>query len=622
MIKGPSSVSRELRVGITQAYVVFVQKLGSLWLEKNVSIILNDLADLIGNPKATTSHVDAVYSRKCVIFILRSTLGRMLGEKAQTAACKDLTNIIVRQMNAVDVSNDAQTSTQSNDAGNQHVLVCCLQELGNLILALSTSCSSIVLDPHLNLLDAVVSVLIHPSYAARLSAAWCLQCISIALPSQLHPLISRCCSRIDSLKSSPEAIGGYSAAIAALIGCVRKTPLGIPHVKGKVVFNIAEELLRSASQNSRLSLNRTQAGWLIIGSIMTLGMGVVKGLLPRMLLLWKNSFPRSNKEIESEKARGDAFTWQVTLEGRAGALSSMYSFMLYCPELAGEDTIRRLLLPIEAALLMLSSISNIIKQYGHHLKASCAMVRLRLYQVLSLLPPQSFESHYTTVLKLLVSEFTLADSGANTSTSLMKSLCQTHHGPLLTSYLHHPDHNTIEEQLQSNSASGSGALEHDATWLYRATDDKGDPLPLGVAVIDMAVTLFGQMFPQVAGKNRLKMLNLFLEMIRASKSQRQEAIQTNVLCAILIAFRKLTDCKGFLNQEDVKSAATNLLMDGLNQSNPLLRCASGEAIGRMAQVVGDPRLVASLAQTSFDKLRSARDATSRTGEYFSHSLLH
>lgn len=39
----------------------------------------------------------------------------------------------------------------------------------------------------------------------------------------------------------------------------------------QVIFNTAEELLRSASQNSRLSLNRTHAGWLLIGAIMTLG---------------------------------------------------------------------------------------------------------------------------------------------------------------------------------------------------------------------------------------------------------------------------------------------------------------------------------------------------------------
>lgn len=43
------------------------------------------------------------------------------------------------------------------------------------------------------------------------------------------------------------------------------------------------------------------------------GISVVRGLLPRMLLLWRNSFPRSSKELETEKARGDAFTWQVKM---------------------------------------------------------------------------------------------------------------------------------------------------------------------------------------------------------------------------------------------------------------------------------------------------------------------
>lgn len=65
----------------------------------------------------------------------------------------------------------------------------------------------------------------------------------------------------------------------------------------------------------------------MIGSVMTLGPPVVRGLLPRLLLLWKNSFPRSSKELESEKSRGDAFTWQMTLEGRAGALSGKYNIL-------------------------------------------------------------------------------------------------------------------------------------------------------------------------------------------------------------------------------------------------------------------------------------------------------
>ena len=113
------------------------------------------------------------------------------------------------------------------------------------------------------------------------------------------------------------------------LGAFRHTPLGIPQTRGKLVFNVGEELLRTATrcQNSRLSRERTQAGWLLIGSIMTLGSGVVKGLLPRMMLLWRNAFPKTLKELESERARGDGFTWKISIEARAGALASMHSFL-------------------------------------------------------------------------------------------------------------------------------------------------------------------------------------------------------------------------------------------------------------------------------------------------------
>lgn len=39
----------------------------------------------------------------------------------------------------------------------------------------------------------------------------------------------------------------------------------------QLVVSIAEDLLRTAAQNSRLSLQRTQAGWLLLGALMTLG---------------------------------------------------------------------------------------------------------------------------------------------------------------------------------------------------------------------------------------------------------------------------------------------------------------------------------------------------------------
>ena len=82
----------------------------------------------------------------------------------------------------------------------------------------------------------MVSVLIHPAPAARLSAAWCLRAIAVALPSHMTILIERCMNRMHHLKSSPEAVSGYSFALVALLGGVREVALGIPHAKGKVSY--------------------------------------------------------------------------------------------------------------------------------------------------------------------------------------------------------------------------------------------------------------------------------------------------------------------------------------------------------------------------------------------------
>src|SRR5262245_51952195 len=107
----------------------------------------------------------------------------------------------------------------------------------------------------------------------------------------------------------------------------------------------------------------------------------------------------------------------------------------------------------------------------------------------------------------------------------------------------------IEEQLQPNSASGSGALEHDETYLYRrdtsltsfniinylfrsssTTDNNSSnayysrpaelnipgPLPLGVSVIDASILLYGTMFVRIPNKHRLNMLQHFIDTIKQS----------------------------------------------------------------------------------------------------------
>ncbi|XP_054676101.1 HEAT repeat-containing protein 5B isoform X3 [Grus americana] len=629
MLKVGGSVNREVRVGVTQAYVVFVTTLGGQWLERNFATFLSHVLDLVSHPRATQTHVEAVYSRRCVSFILRATVGSLLGEKAQIAAAKDICQAIGKQMKAVEaVVNDANSENKSGAAdvaASQHVMVCALQELGSLVQSLNATASPLIQEPSIGLLETVTSVLLHPSMAARLAAAWCLRCVAVALPFQLTPFLDRCAERLNNLKTSPEAVSGYSFAMAALLGGVHQCPLGIPHAKGKMVVSIAEDLLRTAAQNSRLSLQRTQAGWLLLGALMTLGPSVVRYHLPKMLLLWRNVFPRSLKELEAEKARGDSFTWQVTLEGRAGALCAMRSFVAHCPELLTEDVIRKLMTPIECAMTMMSHIPSVIKAHGAHLKASAAMVRLRLYDILALLPPKTYEGSFNALLRELVAEFTLTDNSANTTTSLLRSLCHYDDSVLLGSWLQETDHKSIEDQLQPNSASGSGALEHDPSSIYLripAGEAVPGPLPLGVSVIDASVALFGVVFPHVSYKHRLQMLDHFAECVKQAKGVRQQAVQLNIFTAVLSALKGLAENKSTLGPEEVRKSALTLVMGALDNPNPILRCAAGEALGRMAQVVGEASFIARMAQYSFDKLKSARDVVSRTGHSLALGCLH
>ena len=57
--------------------------------------------ELASNGRATQSPGEAVVTRRCISFILRSTLGSLLGEKAQTNAAKQLCLAVTLQKRAV-----------------------------------------------------------------------------------------------------------------------------------------------------------------------------------------------------------------------------------------------------------------------------------------------------------------------------------------------------------------------------------------------------------------------------------------------------------------------------------------------------------------------------------------
>ncbi|MEJ1287151.1 hypothetical protein NN561_018166 [Cricetulus griseus] len=118
------------------------------------------------------------------------------------------------------------------------------------------------------------------------------------------------------------------------------------------------------------------------------------------------------------------------------------------------------------------------------------------------------------------------------------------------------------------------------------------------------------------------MLDHFAECVKQAKGVRQQAVQLNIFTAVLSALKGLAENKSTLGPEEVRKSALTLVMGALDNPNPILRCAAGEALGRMAQVVGEASFIARMAQYSFDKLKSARDVVSRTGHSLALGCLH
>lgn len=453
-----TSEMREVRVGVTHAYVIAIDNLGVVWLERNLPTIFNHLLELLLNLKSSSTHMDSVYSRRCIFYILLS-LSKSLSEKAQIQSIK----VLITILNKYKIQQQTDNSTELT----KELLICILITIGYIFENLNTCSTSFLNENNCKVVEIISSLLVYPVPSVRISASWCLRCIAVASPSQLTLLIDKCLEQLEKqTETSPENLHGYSFALSSLIGASCQTPLGMPHSKSKLIFCVAEDLLRSASQNSRLSQQRTQSGWQLIGSIMTLGTSFVRSFLPRLLLIWKNSFPRNNKDLDSEKSRGDAFTWQITLENRSGALAAMCSFITYNRNLITEDIIRRLLIPIEAAILMVTSLSELFKNFGASVKASSEMVRLRLYEVLLLLPANSYESSYIPLLKLLVSEFVLAENVANTTTSLLRNICHPDNEIVLGSWIQETDHKLFEDQLEPNRKNDKGFVSLKINFMF------------------------------------------------------------------------------------------------------------------------------------------------------------
>ena len=320
------------------------------------------------------------------------------------------------------------------------------------------------------------------------------------------------------------------------------------------------------------------------------------------------------------------------------------------------NLINSILTPIEGAIMLLSQLPNIIKANNNsvELKVKAVTFRLKLFQTLIALPsPNLYESNFAIILRELVAEFTQADQPSSTVTSTLRSVCHSNDSILFANcWVQDSDFKSIEDQLQPYSASGCESLEHDVTYLYQklATSSSSTSssiiansaailnattikpmsnstfysplssfylsnltptnclaaLPLGVSVIDASIQLYGIIYPKVPNKHRSQILAHFVDCIQRHPTTKasapsKQALQINIFTAVLGSLKSLAESRSDLGDEAIRKNTLKLVMDTLCHSNSILRCAAGEALGRMTQVVAESHFVIEVAQICFEK---------------------
>ena len=287
--------------------------MGGGWVERNLPVITKHVLELVSHPRTISTHIDAVYSRKCISFILRSVFGRLLGESAQFLAAKHLCQFVSQTVasshpqpprhqsskeNLSEMQGSTTTGEREKDRDRdkekdrfslqQHMVICAVLEIGALVFSLNTAALPLVtgesgggtsaqelIQKKPPFLSAINGVLLHQLPAPRLAAAWCMFCVGLALPSQLSTLVDFCLIQLKDSRKSVVVVSGYSYATAALLGTVRSSELGLPSSKAKEVFRFAQELIASGMKEEeskgQLGVMNIQAGWALVGAFISLG---------------------------------------------------------------------------------------------------------------------------------------------------------------------------------------------------------------------------------------------------------------------------------------------------------------------------------------------------------------
>jgi HEAT repeat-containing protein 5 len=347
------STSNRARAGLAVAYIKVLRGLGESVVETKYGEIARHLCvDLMSYPSITLNRYRLLITRRFVRTILEDIVGNeILGESAQLRAAKYLINEVLK---------DYPQALKERPEPTKQTLTAALSALASLIRSLGSAVGSLAESCR----EALLQVLMHPSYTVQVHTAHCMRAFVVACPQQLLPSVTICMNSVNrelSLLSgprqSPRRCVGYANGLAAVLSTSIYQPLyGSVDVYSRVLSQATTLLKSSGSSDLRISSTQLQVAWVLLGGLMSLGPNFVKIHLSQLLLLWKNALPKPlNKDNMSSR---NILELSFLAHVRECALGAMLTFLEYNSRLLTLDVTKRLAAMLHNTVLFLNSLPS------------------------------------------------------------------------------------------------------------------------------------------------------------------------------------------------------------------------------------------------------------------------
>ena len=176
------------------------------------------------------------------------------------------------------------------------------------------------------------------------------------------------------------------------------------------------------------------------------------------------------------------------------------------------------------------------------------------------------------------------------------------------------------------------SLEHDPLYLCQMSVAENtrrgrEPPPAATAAVDGAIQLFAQLLPLQDVAQTTRIVTQLLGSAGSTKLEkntgRKAAALVNTTFAVVLTLRQGTSnsARQVIGNSQVSGPLASFLKDVVVDSDPILRKASSEAIGRLASLAGT-NFLTSQVKTLVDQVVSNRDPHGRAGCALAFGAIH